>query len=284
MLFLILLLIKKFNRNFGKYFWWNPAAPEGMLNFWTIPNQPPMSIPVPCSACVVISGYRLLWYLTSAGGKDLSNRTEWELFSQPGQKKIAHNLLYGFLSPPKNCMHIISRGWVISKLILLSPVQTDATLSANNSQHCWMLHVESVSTPYCMLLDVVACWCARFETSQTFQPTTPNISFVPWSPKRHTTMLDPFAQLFQHCWGHTLLITHSLQWLMGCVLPKMHCRSQHCWELLHPFAHHCQHEWNNSQHCWRNNVGSCCVCLHAALTFSQWKWIKHSVSLCYTRP
>ena len=21
----------------------------------------------------------------------------------------------------------------------------------------------------------------------------------------------------------------------------MHCRSQHCWELLHPFAHHCQH-------------------------------------------
>ena len=154
MLFLILLLIKKFNRNFGKYFWWNPAAPEGMLNFWTIPNQPPMSIPVPCSACVVISGYRLLWYLTSAGGKDLSNHTEWELFSQPGQKKIARNLLYGFLSPPKNCMHIISRGWVISKLILLSPVQTEATLSANNSQHCWMLHVESVSTPCCMLLRV----------------------------------------------------------------------------------------------------------------------------------
>ena len=29
------------------------------------------------------------------------------------------------------------------------------------------------------LLDVVACCCAKFETSQTFQPTTPNISFVP---------------------------------------------------------------------------------------------------------
>ena len=26
----------------------------------------------------------------------------------------------------------------------------------NNSQHCWMLHVASVSTPCCMLLDVVA--------------------------------------------------------------------------------------------------------------------------------
>ena len=100
-------------------------------------------------------------------------------------------------------MCTISRGWVISKLILLSPVQTDATLLANNSQHCWMLHVTSISTPCCMLLDVVACCCAKFETGQTFQPTTPNISFVPWSPKRHATMLDPFAQLFQPCWGHT---------------------------------------------------------------------------------
>ena len=53
--------------------------------------------------------------------------------------------------------------------------------------------------------------------------------------------------------------------LMGCILPTMHCRSQHCWELLHPFAHHCQHTCNNSQHCWRNNVESCCARLHAAL-------------------
>ena len=43
---------------------------------------------------------------------------------------------------------------------------------------------------------------------------------------------------------------------MGCILPTMHCRSQHCWELLHPFAHHCQHARNNSQHCCANNVGS----------------------------
>ena len=100
-------------------------------------------------------------------------------------------------------MCTISRGWVISKLILLSPVQTDATLLANNSQHCWMLHVASVCTPCCMLLDVVACCCAKFETGQTFQPTTLIISFVPWSPKRSATMLNPFVQLFQHCWGHT---------------------------------------------------------------------------------
>ena len=86
---------------------------------------------------------------------------------------------------------------------LLSPVQTDATLLTNNSLHCWMSRVFSVCTPCCKLLDVVACCCAKFEAGQTFQPTTPNISFVPWSPKRSATMLDPFAQLFQHCWGHT---------------------------------------------------------------------------------
>ena len=82
-----------------------------------------------------------------------------------------------------------------------SPVQTDSTLLANNSQHCWILHVASVCTPCFMLLDVVVCCCAKFETGQTFQPTTPSISFVPWSPKGSATMLDPFAQLFQH-WGH----------------------------------------------------------------------------------
>ena len=37
-----------------------------------------------------------------------------------------------------------------------SPVQTDATLLANNSRLCWMLHVVFVRTPYCMLLRVVA--------------------------------------------------------------------------------------------------------------------------------
>ena len=43
-------------------------------------------------------------------------------------------------------------------------------------------------------------------------------------------------------------ITHGLQRLRGCILSTMHCRSQHCWELLHPFAHHCQHARNNSHY------------------------------------
>ena len=103
---------------------------------------------------------------------------------------------------------------------VLSPVQTDATLLANNPQHCWMLHVASVSTPRCMLLDVVACRCAKFDTGQTFQPTTPNISFGPWKPKRSVTMLDPFAQLLQHCWGRagSLRIVYKDIWVVS--LPR----------------------------------------------------------------
>ena len=78
------------------------------------------------------------------------------------------------------------------------PVQTDATLLAN-SQHC--------VTCCCMWLrDVGSCW-AKFETGQTFEPTTPKISFLPWSPKGSGTMFDRFAQLFQHCWGHARALT-----------------------------------------------------------------------------
>ena len=59
--------------------------------------------------------------------------------------------------------------------------------------------IESLTKKYLSLLHVVACCCAKFETDQTFQPTTPNISFFfPWFPKCSATMLDPFAQLFQY--------------------------------------------------------------------------------------
>ena len=88
---------------------------------------------------------------------------------------------------------------------------------ANNSQH-WMLYVTSVCTPCCMLLHVVGSCCAKFETGQATckrtqqlsTPTTSNISFIPWSTKRSATMLDPFAQLFQHCLGPRTRITHNL--------------------------------------------------------------------------
>ena len=46
-----------------------------------------------------------------------------------------------------------------------------------------------------------------------------------------------------HAIPQTLSISYSHS-----TLPTMHCRSQHCWELLHLFAHHCQHGRSNSQH------------------------------------
>ena len=119
---------------------------------------------------------------------------------------------------------------------VLSPVQTDATMLTNNSQNCWMLHVLSVCTPCCMLLDVVArCW-AKFETGQTFQPTTSNISFLPWSPKLSATMLDPFAQLFQHFWGRARSLRMVYKDL--CVVSFPRCNAA------------------------PNIVGSCCIRLH----------------------
>ena len=112
-----------------------------------------------------------------------------------------------------------------------------------------------------MLLDVVACCCSKFETGQTFQPTTPNISFVPWTPKRSATMMDPFGQLFQHCWGHarSFRVVYKDLWLypshdalqvptllgvVASVCTTLSTRmqqlqtllAQQCWELLRPFA------------------------------------------------
>ena len=105
------------------------------------------------------------------------------------------------------------------------------------------------------LLDVVACCCAKFETGQTFQPTTPNISFVPWS-----------RSVTQQCWirlhssSNVVGATHAhYAWIAktyGLYSSKMHCRSQTCWKLLHPFAHHSQHARNNSQHCWPTLLGA----------------------------
>ena len=133
------------------------------------------------------------------------------------------------------------------------------------TQHCWMLSVTSVCTPCCMLLRVVA---QSLKPVKLFSQQLP--TFVLFRDRRSVA---------QQCWirctalptllGPRTLITHSLQRLMGCILPTMHCRSQHCWELLHPFADHCQHARNNSQHCWRNNVGSCCAPFTRSLRFSR---------------
>ena len=91
------------------------------------------------------------------------------------------------------------------------------------------------------LLHVVGCCCVllRKVWNRSNFSATPNISFVPWSPKRSAKMLDPFAQLFQHCWGHarSLRMCYKDLWVVS--FPRC---------TVGP-----------------DNVGSCCVRLHAAL-------------------
>ena len=96
-----------------------------------------------------------------------------------------------------------------------------------------------------------------FRRLSNFEPTTPNISFVPRSPKRSATMLDPFAQLFQHCWGHAraLQMVSKDLWVVsfpGCTAGPNIVGS--CCSRLHTTT--------NSNATTPNIVGSCCIRLY----------------------
>ena len=108
------------------------------------------------------------------------------------------------------------------------------------TQHCWSTTPNIVE---CYMLRPLAhpvAWCcvffAKFETGQTFDPTTSNISYVPWSPKCSATILDPFAQLFQHYWAHA---------------SRLHMVSKFLWVVPFP--------WCTAG---PNIGGSCCIRLH----------------------
>ena len=141
---------------------------------------------------------------------------------------------------------------------ILSPVQTDATLLANNSQHCWMLHVASVCTPCYMLLDVVAqslkpvklfsqqlptfllfldhrsvaqqCWIHLHSSSNIVRATHAHYA---WFTK--TYGLHP---------SHDALQVPTLLGIDASVCTPLPTRTQQlptllaqqCWELLRPFA------------------------------------------------
>ena len=94
-------------------------------------------------------------------------------------------------------------------IFLCSPTRWCKT-ACKRTQHCWPTTPSIVG---CYMLrpfahPVACCWKLLRHIAQSLKPVklfsqvTLNISFVPWSPKRSATMLDPFAQLFQHCWGH----------------------------------------------------------------------------------
>ena len=138
-------------------------------------------------------------------------------------------------------------------------MQTDATLLANNSQNCRMLHLASVCTPCCMLLRKV--WNQSNFSANNSQHFLCSVIAEAWRNN-----VGSVCTALPTLLGPHMLITHGLQRLMGCILPMMHCRSQHCWELFHPFAHHCQQHMQQlptllAQQCWEY-----CIRLHPALS------------------
>ena len=89
------------------------------------------------------------------------------------------------------------------------------------------------------LLHVVGCSCVLLRkvwNQSNFSANNSNISFVPWSPKRSATMLHPFAQLLQHCWGRARSLRNVYKDLWVVSFPR--CTAG------------------------PNIVGSCCIRLH----------------------
>ena len=66
-----------------------------------------------------------------------------------------------------------------------------------------------------------------FATGQTFEPTTPNISFVPRSPNGVAQQCWIRLHSSSNCRGHTRALHMASKVLTGCILPTKHFRSQH---------------------------------------------------------
>ena len=130
----------------------------------------------------------------------------------------------------------------------------------NNSQHCWMLHVASVCTPSCMLLDVVAqslkpvklfsqqlltfllfrdrrsvaqqCWIRLHSSSNIVGATHAHYAWFTKTYPSHDALQVPtlLGDVASVC---TPRPTRMPQ------LPTL--LAQQCWELLRPFARSLKH-------------------------------------------
>ena len=116
-----------------------------------------------------------------------------------------------------------------------------------------MLHVAPVCTPCCMLFDVVACCCAKFETGQTFQQQLPTFlwfrdrrsvaqqcwirlhssSNIVWATHAHYAWFTKTCGLYP---SHDALQVPTLFGVVSSVCTTLPTRTQRCWELLHPSA------------------------------------------------
>ena len=159
-------------------------------------------------------------------------------------------------------------------------MQADATLLANYSRHCGMLHVASVSHPVVccyMFLRVIGSCCAKVESGQTFGPATPNILLFRdrriVGPKNVgsvctalPTLLGPRTRI-SHTWSpksyglypsHDALQVPTLLGVVASFCTPLPTRTQQQW-CLHTTANTNSTTLNIVG---ANNVGSCCIRLH----------------------
>ena len=150
-------------------------------------------------------------------------------------------------------------------------MQTDVTLLANNSQHCWMLHVKSVCRPCCMLLRKVwnqsnfsainslvqQCWIPFHSSSNVLQTLLgPRMLIVHGLQKMG---VDPF---------HDALHVPTLLGVVTSVCTPLPTDTQQCLELLSLFARSLIHLriWSSNQPEWY----LCCSTLQ--LVHFVWKY------------
>ena len=149
--------------------------------------------------------------------------------------------------------------------IPLSCVLTGATLLVNNSQHCWMLHVGSVCTTCCILLDVVACCCAKFEIGQTFSTV-----------QTGATLLGVVASVCRKLYSRELFLSNVFLSMCICIhnlktdkrqIPRRTSRGL-LWELKQKTHQNVQFGWFYSV-CFQSKI-LIIIPLFQSLQF--WKW------------
>ena len=153
---------------------------------------------------------------------------------------------------------VVLLGKVASHSDILKPIANGRNIEIVGQQLWALLDVICYVRCHTLLnVVVVRSCCAKFETRSNFSANNYQHFFCSVIANASRNNVGPFGTALLTLLGPRTRIKHSLQRLMGCILPTMHCRSQHCWKLLHQFAQHRQHGRNNCQHCWPNNIGSC---------------------------
>ena len=114
------------------------------------------------------------------------------------------------------------------------------------TQHCWPTTSNIVAflcTP-CYVLSHKHCLhnhCFQFLLGLTMVPReSKNNAYSKFGRQTKSIMVFPEVayNMLKTRWQPNFV---SLQRLMCRILPIIHCTSLHCWELLRPFVHNCQH-------------------------------------------